>query len=224
MILVPRIIHYVWLGEKPMPPLMCQWREKWKTLHPSWQIKIWSEAPGRIELLTCKYETLASKHPALLQRCCHLSQRSNIWRYELIARFGGLYLDTDFEPIKNIEDLIDSKEAFAGKSTVTYPEGTKIEAACSLFGCIAHHPWTMDLVEHIGTRDPTLSRSLGFSYFHEITSRHPEVALFEPDVFYSQRWEQPGHYKSPLPKDAHAVHRWSSKWFPDGFKPLRNSP
>ena len=27
----------------------------------------------------------------------------------------------------------------------------------------------------------------------------------------------------PLSKDAYAVHRWSSKWFPDGFKPLKTS-
>ena len=223
MILIPKTIHYIWLGGKPMPPLMCQWREKWGTLHPDWKIRIWSEAPDHIERLVCNSRMLASQYPFLLRRCCHLSQRSNIWRYELIERFGGLYLDTDFEPVRNIEDLIDSREAFAGKSTVTYPEGTKIEAACSLIGCIPHHPWTRDLVECVKTRDPAVSRSLGFSYFHEITSRHPEVALFEPDVFYSQRWEQPGRYKPPLSKDAYAVHRWSSKWFPDGFKPLKTS-
>jgi len=203
-----------------MPPLMCQWRVKWGTLHPGWKINVWSEAPGHIELLTCKWEMFASQYPRQLRKCCHLSQRSNIWRYELIERFGGLYLDADFEPIKNIEDLIDSKEAFAGKSTVNYPEGSKIEAACSLIGSTPHHPWTRDLVEHVKTRDPAMSRSLGFSYFHEITSRHPEVVLFEPDVFYSQRWEQPGHYKPIPPKSAYAVHRWSSKWFPEGFRML----
>ena len=203
-----------------MPPLMILWRERWASLHPGWKMKIWSERPGDPSSLSCNQEILVSSLPELLQKCCHLSQKSNIWRYEIIERLGGLYLDTDFEPFRCIEELINSEEAFAGKSTVTYPEGTAIEAACSLIGSIPHHPWTQDLVKNIPTRDPSVSRSLGFKYFHEITLKHPEVTLFEPDVFYSQKWEDLGHYKPPIPDNAYAVHRWSSKWFPNGFKPL----
>ena len=203
-----------------MPPLMRQWRKEWASLHPGWTMKLWSEWQGRVTSLTCDGDILNSSFPKLIQKCCHLSQQSNIWRYELIERFGGLYLDTDFEPIKNLEPLIDNKIAFAGLIHSCYPEGTKIEISCGLMGCPPHHPWAQDLTRNIETRDPSITLSLGVTYSHEITSRHPEVHLFEPDVFYSHRYNQPARYKPPVPPTAYAVHRWSSKWFPSGFKPL----
>ena len=58
------------------------------------------------------------------------------------------------------------------------------------------------------------------AYFHEITMKHPEVRLFEPDVFYSHRYDHPTHYKPPMPAGAYAVHHWSSKWYRDSFKQL----
>jgi mannosyltransferase OCH1-like enzyme len=220
-ILIPKTINYIWLGQKPMHPLMTKWREGWGSLHPGWDIKTWTEsrsAPTRLtngdgDMIDCIF-------PSLLDRCCNLSQKSNIWRYLILERLGGLYLDTDFEPLRNIEDLINDEEAFAGRSHGTPPATMPALPTPGLIGCTPHHPWLQDLVSDIPTRDPAISRSLGFSYFHEITERHPGVTLFEPDVFYSQHWEQPGHYKSPIPATAHAVHRWSSKWFPDSFRPL----
>jgi inositol phosphorylceramide mannosyltransferase catalytic subunit len=218
-ILIPKTIHYIWLGGKPMHPLMVQWRQEWESLHPGWEVKIWSETPGRPASLTSWHETLDSSFPELLRDSCHLSQKSNIWRYELLHRLGGLYLDTDFEPLKCIEPLIVGLKAFAGKCHVANSPNMTIGCG-GMFGCVSRDPWTKDLIENMPSRDPGISMSLGASYFNEITSRHPEVHLFEPDVFYSQRCEQPGHYKSPIPTAAYAVHRWSSKWFPDGFKPL----
>jgi mannosyltransferase OCH1-like enzyme len=217
-ILIPKTIHYVWLGGKPMRPLMVQWRRRWESLHPGWEVKIWSETLGRPASLTCRHETLDSSFPGLLRDSCHLSQRSNVWRYELLHQLGGLYLDTDFEPLRCIEPLIGGLEAFAGRCHVANSTDTAI--GCAMFGCTARHPWTGDLIENMPSRDSRISLSLGSRYFGEITSRHPEVHLFEPDVFYSQRCEQPGHYKPPIPAGAYAIHRWSSKWFPDGFKPL----
>ena len=208
-ILIPKVIHYIWLGEKPMHPLMIQWRQRWKSLHPEWKMKIWSESPGQPASLACQHETLNSSFPGLLRDSCHLSQRSNIWRYELLHRLGGLYLDTDFEPLKCIEPLVDGLEAFAGRCHVANSRDTAI--GCAMIGCIPRHPWTRDLIDNMATRDPGISMSLGSKYFTEITSRHPEVHLFESDTFYSQRCEQPGHYKSPIPAAACAVHRWSSK-------------
>ena len=98
--------------------------------------------------------------------------------------------------------------------------GNTRSVGAGIIGCIPHHDWTKDLICNLATRDPGISMSMGSGYFSEITSKHPEVHLFDPDVFYSQRWEQPAHYKPPIPATAYAVHRWSSKWFPESFKPL----
>ena len=219
-ILIPKIIHYIWLGKRAMHPLMDQWREGWARLHPDWEIKIWTEGSDVGEL-TDGSQAMRSQHRHMLERCCHLSQRSNIWRYELIEQFGGLYLDTDFEPIRCIEPIIKDKSAFAGRAYTCYKEtGVKLEIGCSLIGSVPHHPWLRELSFFIDSQDPSANGSLGFGYFTQITNRHCEVHLFEPDVFYSTRNDDQGKYKPLVPPSAYAVHRWSNNWFHNGFYPL----
>ena len=131
-----------------MHPLMSLWREGWSSLHPNWTMKLWSECRGQVTALECNGEILDSSFPTQLQGSCNLSQRTNIWRYELLERFGGLYLDTDFEPVKNIEPIIKSSESFAGLGLSFYPGETQMRANCALIGCTPHHPWTQICREH----------------------------------------------------------------------------
>ena len=217
--LIPREIHYIWMGKKPMHPLMVSWRQEWQRLHQDWKIRVWTEGRNIAELV-CDNENMFSRFANMLFRCCHLSQASNIWRYDLLERIGGLYLDTDFEPVKNIEPIVSDLLAFAGMADIDLTVRMETTAACSLIGCTPHHPWLRDLVENIKSRDPAEHRSLGFPYFNMVTQRHPEVHLFDPVVFYSSLWSHPGKYKEPIPARAYAVHRWSGKWFPQGFEKL----
>jgi mannosyltransferase OCH1-like enzyme len=235
ILLIPKIIHYIWLGQIPMHPAMIAWREKWAALHPSWTIKVWKET-DRPDRLANDDETVSCRHPAYLMKCPTLAKRSDVWRYDLLEQLGGMYLDTDMKPIKCIEEIIDGKGTFAGRCKTEYdwsrenPEGKiKIEVGCSLIGTKSHHPWIQDLFEHIDEQDPIAPLSLAFPYITKITARHPEVHLFEPEIFYPLMWRQlhpssPVSYMSnpPIPESAYAAHLWSSNWFPNGLKPLQN--
>ena len=225
---IPKVIHYIWLGQTPMHPTMTIWRERWARLHPSWTIKVWKET-DRPDRLACNDESVECRHSAYLLKCPTLAKRSDVWRYNLLEQLGGLYLDIDFEPNKCIEEIIADKEAFAGKCRTKYdwtqknPEGKiKIEVGCSLIGTTAHHPWIQDLFDHIEEQDPIAPHSLAFPYITEITNRHPEVYLFEPEIFYPVMWHEyhDSVAKKPIPCSAYAAHQWSSNWFPNGTKPL----
>lgn len=41
--MIPKIIHYVWLGGKPLPVEFQQYIEHWKELMPDWQFYCWNE-------------------------------------------------------------------------------------------------------------------------------------------------------------------------------------
>jgi Glycosyltransferase sugar-binding region containing DXD motif len=231
-ILIPKTIHYIWLGQKPMHPLMDQWRAKWASLHPSWTIKVWRETPELpSNQLMCGNEILECRHPNYLTKCPTLAKRSDVWRYDLLEQHGGLYLDTDYEPIKCIEEIVSGKTAFAGQCLTRYgwtendPVGkVKTEIGCALIGATPHHPWLLDLFNGIEKQDPINQLSLAFPYITEITSKHPEVHLFSPDTFYPVRWDQyanpPQIYRIPPPKTSYAAHQWSSNWFSNGLKRL----
>ena len=136
----------------------------------------------------------------MLEKCCHLSQRSNIWRYEIIEQFGGLYLDTDFEPSRNIEPIIEDKSAFAGGIPLIKDTRESEKASCALIGSVPHHPWLRDMVMHLETKNPRHTAASGYGYFTSITSQHPEVFLFEPHIFYPVPGTRQISYASPIPR------------------------
>jgi hypothetical protein len=94
---VPTIFHFVWLSmdwkakQQPIPDGILQRIDAWKRLHPHWYAVIWTNA-------------MAERHfPSvfsILKKLRTASWASNILRYHVIARYGGVYLDTDIVPLR----------------------------------------------------------------------------------------------------------------------------
>jgi len=194
-----------------MPPKLTAWSADWQRLHPKWDLQLWRES-GEGKIATKGFE-IVSNHPAQLAAACHLSQRSNIWRYELINRFGGVYLDTDVEPIRPIDDLLAGVEAFASLMIAHRDKKTQICLGCSVFGATLNHPWPSSLSSRLDTMDATIHGSLGSHYFSDVTDTHPEVTRFPPGVFSASNKISGGY----------AIHHWSSRWWPNSFKPLNET-
>lgn len=232
MILIPKTLHYVWLGTRPMHPIMVGWQETWKKLHPGWRSKTWREDPDLPQhLLTCDDQILECRHPDYLRRCPTYAKRSDVWRYEILEQLGGVYLDTDFEPVKALDPLLEDVEAFAGLCTTRYgwsdadPDGkTKTEVGCSIMGAAPHHPWLRELVALTPEQDPEPQLSLAFPFLTSVTARHPDVTIFPPATFYPVTWDKyaVGGRRSlrrePPPDGCYAIHQWSSNWFAEGLQ------
>ena len=87
---IPKIIHHIWFG-KPLPEVYKKYVASWKKHHPSWEHKLWTNADiGSFPLLS------GDK----IYRTANLGQRSDIFRLEILYKYGGLYVDTDFLCLK----------------------------------------------------------------------------------------------------------------------------
>ncbi len=89
---VPRILHQIWIGDKPQPPACTAWAE-----HASargYDYRIWREADlERIGLgANDAFATMLAQddYPGAV----------DIARYEILAREGGIYLDCDWYPAR----------------------------------------------------------------------------------------------------------------------------
>jgi mannosyltransferase OCH1-like enzyme len=211
---------------------MLEWQERWKKLNPKWEFMMWHETPNH-HALWCEgcWRQLGIQtqwQQDLLDRACHLSQRTNIWRYLLIQEIGGLYIDTDLEPFKPIDSLVKNHKAFAARRQSPFHI-----RECAFFGATPGHPWTAQLVNELPSRDPTISLSMGTSYFTAITDQHPDVVILPenevlflvPDDWCRAKREAklPESCLATAPPEAYAQHHWSSIWFPAGFAPLKNA-
>lgn len=94
--IIPKVIHQIWLGEDEMPRNYQYFSETWRQYHPDWKIKIWN-----------KEDILKENFPSidLFFLARSYAEQADIARYEIIHRYGGLYVDTDIECFANFDDL-----------------------------------------------------------------------------------------------------------------------
>jgi hypothetical protein len=136
--LVPKILHYVWFGSK-MPANYQYFLKTCRDHHPGWQIKIWNEE----DILKENFENID-----LYWRAQGYSERSDIARYEILRKYGGIYLDTDVECYKSFEDLIYLYDFFAG--IITFNSAPfRIHLSNAIIGSAQNHPLFDDLFKNI---------------------------------------------------------------------------
>ena len=214
--MIPRVFHRIWLGGQPMPDLFAQWGQSWLDLNPGWTMVTWTER-----------NLPPSAHPMAVARACHLSQRSNVYRYEVLARQGGVYLDCDFQALRPLGSILDGISAFAAFKVPGRP-------SAAILGCEPGHVFALDLVRRISERDPAISMTMGDGHVKDVLATHPEVRMFEPELLHPVR-----HFECrklwrdgiPLPVEevramfphALACHYWSDKWYLPSFARIVNA-
>ena len=83
---IPKKIHQVWIGEKEPPAWCVKFGEEMQAMHPDWEYKLWNESNIPKLVNQDIYDKLP-KH-----RYCF---KSDIIRYEIVYKYGGVYADMD---------------------------------------------------------------------------------------------------------------------------------
>ena len=190
--------------------------------HPDWEHRLWRDDTGEKQIVSGS-SVHESWHRDLLVRACHISQRVNILRYELLLAYGGLYVDADVEPLSRVDSAIDDLEAFVPP----HSDDPGLYAN-SVIGVTTGHPFAGDLVAGLRAQDPAVSLSMGSRYMTSVARRHPEVTVLSPEIFYHclNPWTSnlvPGTLPLALPPGVRAVHHFSAFWHGEGFKPIAKS-
>ena len=94
-----KILHYCWFGGKPLPKETIAYMESWKKYLPDFEIMRWDESNFNIETVPFVRDAYAEKKWAFV---------SDYVRCYALYNYGGLYLDTDVEAVKSIDDLLSS--------------------------------------------------------------------------------------------------------------------
>ena len=109
--MIPKIIHQIWIGPDPIPDRCKNYVETWKKLHPSWEYKFWDTA--NIEKLLSeanKGAINAYNYHAKNGRFPAPACQADVIRYLAILKYGGVYVDIDFECYKPIDELTLNKD------------------------------------------------------------------------------------------------------------------
>lgn len=108
--LIPKVIHYCWFGNNLIPEKYKVYIDSWKKFCPDYEIKLWNEDNFDISSNRFMKDAYDAGDYAFV---------SDYARLDIIYRHGGIYLDTDVELIKNLDDLLYQK-MFAGFESDEY--------------------------------------------------------------------------------------------------------
>ena len=92
--MIPKIIHYCWVGRNPLPENTKKYIETWKYFCPDYEIIEWNEDNFDINSNQYAAEAYAAKKWAFV---------SDYMRLSVLYKYGGIYLDTDMELIKKLD-------------------------------------------------------------------------------------------------------------------------
>ena len=190
---IPRILHRVWLGSRPLPEEQRAFGVSWETHHPRWEHRLW----GDDDLASLEIEAAA------FDRAPDASARSDIVRHHVLARHGGVYVDTDVECLRPLDPLLrgvspsplrpararrDERARRRSRSSGLSPRGGALPRRRG-------HAVAMD-------RPPLLTHVLW---------AFPEVTVFPREYFSPYLWDEPERRLETFP-GAYAVHHWAKSW------------
>ena len=95
--MIPKIIHYCWLGGNPKPDSVKKCIESWSEKFPDYEICCWDESIFDINSVPYVREAMEAKKWAYA---------ADYIRLEALYNYGGIYLDTDVEAIQKIDDWL----------------------------------------------------------------------------------------------------------------------
>ncbi len=108
---IPKIIHYCWFGGNPLPELAKKCIDSWRKFCPDYEIVEWNESNFDCSYNSYVKEAYDAKKWAFV---------SDVARLYALVNYGGIYMDTDVEVIKPLDDLLiyDAVSGFESKTRI----------------------------------------------------------------------------------------------------------
>ena len=103
--MIPKVFHQIWINDSSpdLPREFERYRDSWIQNHPGWDYRLWN-----LDNLD-----FAPRSRNLWNQCQHPAQLADLLRMEVLYEHGGVYIDTDFECLRPIDELVVGIRNFA---------------------------------------------------------------------------------------------------------------
>ena len=223
---IPKIIHYCWIGGKPIPEHNRKIMESWKKFCPDYEIKEWNESNYDFTKNRYMREAFENKQWAFAP---------DYARLDIIYEYGGIYLDTDVELVRPLDDLLNLK-GFMGLENEKSAGGKKSCAPGLGFGAIPRLPIIKELRDcyenlRFINEDGTLNKIAGPTYQTNYLLKKGLVlnnSLQEIDglTIFPAEYFAPKEYfsgKITLTKNTYSIHHFDASWVNSGIGLIRKN-
>ncbi len=207
---IPKVIHYVWFGGKPLTPLAEKCIESWKRYCPDYEIVRWDESNFDVKQNRYCREAYEAKKWAFA------SDYARLW---VLVNEGGIYMDTDVEVLQPLDRFL-CLQSFSGfEAEDRLPTG--LMASCR------HQPFFEKLLHDYDDRS-----FLGLDGSPDLTTNVTAITdacvdaglvlnnteqtvegftLFPSEYFCPKDWETKEIH---LTENTYAIHHFDGSWLP----------
>jgi len=110
--MIPKIIHQIWNTDI----IPSEWQEfvlSWHRHNPGWRYYLWS-AEARKAYISANIPGYLKTYNRFRRNV----QKADVFRYIVLERMGGLYVDLDMECLEPFDDVIDGQSFIVGREPV----------------------------------------------------------------------------------------------------------
>jgi len=208
--MIPKKIHYIWVGKNPLNDFTLKCIESWKKHCPEYEIIEWNESNFNINSNLFCSEAYQSKKWAFC---------SDYIRLNILYNHGGIYLDTDVELIVSLDKFL-HLPAFIGF------EDTRVFST-AVIGASKSNLWIKEQLSYYGTRkfikpngkfdtttNPVIiskrTKKLYPNFQHNNTEQHFDNLSVFPREYFSPINVDTKALK--ITKNTHAIHHFDGSW------------
>lgn len=209
--LIPKIIHYCWFGRNSLPTAVVKCIDSWKKYLPDYEIRQWNEDNFPVQDYIFAKEALENNMYAFA---------SDVARLHALKFEGGIYMDTDVEVLKSLDDLL-NQTAFSGFENEDFvPTG--------IMASVKDGAWVTELLKYYdnklflnldGRMETTsntfiitqMMKEKGFimnNSFQEIKS----YVTFYPNDYFCPKSYKTGALE--LTNNSYCIHHFAKSWIP----------
>lgn len=241
---IPKILHIMWLGGK-LPAEYRSYVMSWKNHHQTWTILFWTDSEQNYDqgshvvhsfeelehcLRECKGDrivvnarNLQFDNRVYYDQANNYGERSDILKWEIVYRFGGTYVDTDFECLQPLDLYHHTYDFYTGIQPL---DTHMVQLGAALYGAVPKHPILKACIENIKYNqhiEQIVVKTGPIHFTKTVLSMAGQTGLrdvvFPVSYFYPCGYEQRGTAKSLWCKaESHAVHHWAFSWAkPEAF-------
>lgn len=208
--MIPKIIHYCWFGGKAMPELALKCIDSWHKYLPDYELRLWNEDTFDLNLYPYVREAYDNRKFAFV---------TDVVRLWALNEFGGIYMDTDVEVLKPLDDLL-HLPAFTGyEGSLSHAPVTGIMASA------AHGIWVQEQLAYYDGRhflnpDGTMDMTTNTVTIARIMEKNGFVINEKYGVYKNDMHVFPVDYFCPLTstrvlkltKNTYCIHHFAGSW------------
>ena len=180
--MIPKIIHQTWKTSE-LPNHLQHWHNLVKELHPSWEVKLWTDEDN-LELVKVHFPHMLDIYKSLEYNI----MRVDVIRYMYMALYGGYYLDLDYELFTPFENEIYTSELILPLAREAENDGKTIIGNC-IFGSVANHLFWQDVLANVYSNPP----------IKKIYNKRDILKLTGPEFITNIYFNNPIKYQATLP-------------------------